>query len=543
MSSGRPRSAVHDGIPPRSEVVLTERLSAWATTQPDATAYVFREKSWTYGDAVSAALQVAGGLAALGVEAGDLVASWLPNGPAAVATWLGVNSAGAVVAPLHLAYRGDILEHVLNLSGAQVLVAHRQLLPRLAGLTLPHLRTVAVVGEGEESPVPPGLVLVDWWDVAEHSPLDRPVSREPWDEMAMLYTSGTTGPSKGVLCSYLHHYAYSSHLLPAEICELDRFYLCTPLSHVAGTAALVGMTIRGGALVVADAFSASRFWDDIRTFGVTTTFMISSMATSLSKQPPSHLDAHNPLQSAYMAPLLPDVGEFEARFGVSVYTGFGMTEVPTATHSGYSPRETRSCGRAVDPDCYELRLVDEHDVEVPDGTVGELILRHRYPWVLNSGYKDMPAATAEAWRNGWFHTGDYMIRAEDGEYFIVDRKKDVVRRRGENISSVEVEKALIQHPAVVEAAVIGVPSPDAADQEIMAVVIVHDGFDPAELIRFLVPRLPDFMVPRFVDVVTELPKTPSLKVAKYALRASGIRASTWDRVVAGIDVPRERIER
>jgi crotonobetaine/carnitine-CoA ligase len=386
-------------------------------------------------------------------------------------------------------------------------------------------------------------VSVDWRQVAEHSPIPQAARREPWNEMAMIYTSGTTGPSKGVLCSYLHHYAYASHLLPGEIGRTDRFYLCTPLSHVAGTAALVGMVIRGGGLVVVEGFSASRFWDDIRAFEVTTTFFISSMATSLSKQPASDRDADNPLRSAYMAPLLPDVREFETRFGVSIYTGFGMTEVPTATHSGFSPQDTRSCGRAVDPECYELRIVDDSDIEVPDGTVGELILRHRYPWVLNSGYKDMPAATAEAWRNGWFHTGDYMIRNEGGEYFIIDRKKDVIRRRGESISSVEVEKALTQYPTVIEAAVVGVRLPDATDEEVMAVLVVRDGFEPAELITFLVPRLPDFMVPRFVDIVPELPKTPSLKVAKYALRVTGIRATTWDRVAAGIEVPRERIGR
>lgn len=538
---GRPRSAVHDGLPPRETAVLPELVAARAASSPDAPAVLFRDETWTYGELSRRMSAVACGLARLGVEDGAFVGAWLPNGPQGVLAWLGVNAVGAVWAPLHLAYRGAVLEHALNLSGARVLIAHRQLLPRLAGLDLAHLRTIVAVGDGDRSAAP-GLDIVDWETVAAATSPAPSRPRDPWQNMAMIYTSGTTGPSKGVLCSYLHHFAYASHLLPDTIGEDDRFYLCTPLAHVAGTAALFGMVVRGGSIAIVDTFSVSRFWDDVRHFGATTTFIISSMANLLNKQPTTGQDAENPLRSTYMAPLLPDVQAFERRFGVAVYSAFGMTEVPSAIHTGFSPTNPQSCGRAVDPQCYELRIVDDADLEVPDGTVGELVLRHRYPWVLTSGYKDMPTATAEAWRNGWFHTGDYMLRNTAGDYFIVDRKKDSIRRRGENISSVEVETALARYPGIVEAAVVGVPSPDGAEDEVKAVVVPRGtGFDPADLIRFAIPLLPHFMVPRYVETVEALPKTASLKVEKFVLRQSGVSERTWDRVAAGVDVPHERI--
>jgi crotonobetaine/carnitine-CoA ligase len=222
-----------------------------------------------------------------------------------------------------------------------------------------------------------------------------------------------------------------------------------------------------------------------------------------------------------------------------------MSEVPVPIVSGLDPDDDRSCGRAADPEHYELRLVDEHDVPVPRGTPGELIARHTLPWMINSGYKNMPEATANAWRNGWFHTGDQFVQDETGNFFFLDRMKDVIRRRGENISSFEVEKEVMSHPLVKDAAVVAVKNPsvdeDVDDEEVMVFVVLAEGAtrDPAELCEYLVGRMPRHWVPRFVEYVDELPRTESHKVKKAVLREAGLTAATWDREQAGIVYRRE----
>jgi crotonobetaine/carnitine-CoA ligase len=269
------------------------------------------------------------------------------------------------------------------------------------------------------------------------------------------------------------------------------------------------------------------------------------MVSFLLGQPLSDSDADNPLRYVYMGPLT-RVQEFCARFGVDVWTGFGMTELPTALRSGLNPTSETTVGRPFNPD-FECRLVDEHDLPVPDGTPGELIVRHRHPWVMNSGYKDMPEATTEAWRNGWFHTGDQLLVDADGEWIFVDRSKDAIRRRGENISSYEVEVEVLSHEDVDQVAAIAVPNPDlegtAGDEEVKVVVVPVKGrtIDPVELIEYLIPRMPRHNVPRYIEIVDELPRTPSFKVKKAELRAAGITEQTWDRERAGVKLGRERL--
>jgi crotonobetaine/carnitine-CoA ligase len=223
-----------------------------------------------------------------------------------------------------------------------------------------------------------------------------------------------------------------------------------------------------------------------------------------------------------------------------------MTELPTPLRSELNPVHETTVGRPFNPD-YECRLVDEHDLPVPPGVPGELIVRHRHPWVINSGYKDMPEATAEAWRNGWFHTGDQLVVEAEGEWVFVDRAKDAIRRRGENISSYEVEVEVLTHPDVDQVAAIAVPNPDvehaAGDEEVKIVVVPVKGaaIDPLALVEYLVPRMPRHMVPRFIEVADELPRSSSYKVMKAKLREGGIGAETWDRERAGVKLKRERL--
>jgi crotonobetaine/carnitine-CoA ligase len=239
---------------------------------------------------------------------------------------------------------------------------------------------------------------------------------------------------------------------------------------------------------------------------------------------------------ALMFPVVADHREFEARFGLKIRTLYSMTETGPVTASGWSPDDATSCGR-IQPG-YQLRIVDEDDYEVPDGTVGELIVRADEPWVLSAGYLDMPEATAIAWRNGWFHTGDAMRRDAAGNFYFVDRIKDAIRRRGENISSFEVEAHVLAHPDVAECAAVAVPS-EWGEDEVKIVVVATAGITPVALIEFLADRMPRFMIPRYVEFVEELPKTDAtFRVRKVELRERGVNEATWDREAAGMKLSR-----
>jgi crotonobetaine/carnitine-CoA ligase len=286
------------------------------------------------------------------------------------------------------------------------------------------------------------------------------------------------------------------------------------------------------------------FLDDTRRLNATATLVLHAMTSFLLAQPRRDDDRDNPVRVAYMGPL-GHAKEFSERFGISVYTNFGMTEAPGPLASGLDPQNEASCGRPVDPVNYEVRLVDEHDLPVPRGAPGELVLRHSLPWMINLGYKNMPEATARAWRNGWFHTGDQFREDDEGNFYFLDRVKDAVRRRGENISSFEVEAEILAHPNVREVAVVAVPNPDVAegtgDEEVKAVIVLEPDaeLEPEDLIRFLLPRMPRFWLPRFVELVPELPRTESYKVRKAELRTAGITAATWDRERSGMTLERE----
>lgn len=527
-------------IPAAELCVLRPLLDRRAAETPDKTFARFADGSeWTYRQLHEVVRRTAAGLQALGVRQGDHVLSWLPNGPDALRVWFGLNYLGAVYVPINLAYRGRLLEHVVANSDAKLIVAHGDLLGRLSGLQLASLAQAVVLGG---APVPiAGLTLHPAAALAPAAADLAPLTREiaPWDMQCIIYTSGTTGPSKGVMSSYLQLYSMSFepfHYLDQD----DRFMINLPLFHVGGTAPVYAMLAKGGSIAVVDAFDTASFWAMVRESGTTAVVLLGVMAGFVVKQPPRPDDRAHPLKYAIMVPLSEDAPAFAARFGCTVYTVFNMTEVSTPLISGGNPTPLGTCGRPRPG--VEARVVDEYDCEVPRGAVGELILRTDRPWAMNHGYYKNPEATARAWRNGWFHTGDAFRLDTDGNFFFVDRMKDAIRRRGENISSFEVETEVSAHPAVKEAAAVAVASEHGEDEVLVAVSLAEGKtLDPAELIQFLIPRMPHFMVPRYIRIVSELPKTPTQKVQKHLLRSEAITADTWDRERAGIRIRRERI--
>jgi crotonobetaine/carnitine-CoA ligase len=532
-------------LPEARDCVLGVMLDEHAERRPDDVVAVFDDgATWTWAQARDAVRVTAGVLRTLGVREGDLVGMWLPNGPTAVRVWWAVNWLGATLVPINVAYRGPLLTHVLRDSAVSLLVAHHELVPRLADVTGTGLRDVVVVGgAGEATGAWAGAAGVTTHGEQVLSsgaqPVRRPVAAGPWEPQAVVYTSGTTGPSKGVKVSYLQVFE-SMRAAYGYLSAEDRFLVNLPLFHVSGIGGVLTALLTGGSFALVADFSTSTFWDVLRERRCTSVVLMGVMATFLMKVPARADDAANPLRSVLMVPLAVDAKAFSARFGCDVYTVFNMTEISSPLVAGPQPEPVGTCGRVRAG--IEARLVDEFDQEVADGQIGELILRADLPWTMTEGYLNNPAATAAAWRNGWFHTGDAFRRDEHGNYFFADRIKDAIRRRGENISSYELEAVVGEHPAVREMAAVAVPSPVGED-DVLIVVAPVDGaeLDPGELLRFLVPRLPHYMVPRYVRIVPELPKTPTAKIQKHLLRSAGVTHDSYDRESHGVVVARERL--
>ncbi|WP_052134559.1 AMP-binding protein [Sphingomonas sp. 37zxx] len=528
-------------VPHAAECVLRDMLEQRARDTPDKPYVRFEDgSSWTYGETLTAARQAAAGLAALGVTAGDVVFLWLPNGPGFLRAWFGVNFLGAAVAAPNLALRGTVLEHLIALSGARIAIVHGGVMDRLGDIALGSLTTL--VEAGPASGLDLGLPVLAADAVLTGHPADAAPRAmiHPWTPQFILFTSGTTGPSKGAIVTYVQMHDLARATFGGRLGADDNYLLNMPLFHISGTRAAYGMLMLGGAITLVGHFKTDSFWDIARQHGTTACVLLGAAASFLEGRPPRPDDADNPMKLVSMVPLVRDPGAWGARFGVDVVTAYGMSELSVPILSDRNPAIADSCGK-LRPG-YQARIVDDFDCDVPEGGIGELILRADRPWTISPGYWRMPEATAEVWRNGWFHTGDSFRRDPDGNYFFVDRKKDAIRRRGENISSYEVEVEALAHPAVREAAAIGVPSPVSED-DLMIVVALEPGetLDAKLLFDHLRPRMAHFMLPRYIRFVGELPKTPSLRVQKHLLRDAGVTSDTWDRELAGENVRRETI--
>ena len=468
-------------------------------------------------------------LSELGVGPGSHVLLLLGNTELYVLSWLALAKLGAVEVPVNPAYRGQLLGHVVDTSNASVLIADAALLENVAQVSddVPSLRTVLVSGgsaAGLELPAKTVLSLDALGDD------DSPLAADPAykDAMALMYTSGTTGPSKGVLVSHAHAYEYANSVRAALQLEAsDVYYAPLPLFHIAGQWAVVyAALMSGGSAVIEERFSVSAFWDDVARSGATVSFLLGAMANFLYGQPARAADADNTLTRLLMSPLVPELDDFRRRFGVEVATAYGSTEANVSIYSDFSIDDPRQCGRARPG--WRVEILDEDDEPAPTEQSGEIVVRPPEPWLTMKGYLGNPRATAEAYRNCWMHTGDIAYRDQDGNFYFVDRKSDAIRRRGENISSFEVEREVNAHPRVLESAAIGVAS-EHTEQEILICVVPRDadGLDPRELWEYLAERAPRFMVPRYIRVLPALPKTDTGKIQKGVLREQGTR-DAWD---------------
>jgi crotonobetaine/carnitine-CoA ligase len=426
---------------------------------------------------------------------------------------------GAIAVPINTAAMGPQIEYFLRDSGAKVLVIEGDLLPRLDHVDRGRLALEQIWVTGE-LPVP-------------GAPME-PAAVKPGDTLAILYTSGTTGPSKGVMCPHAQYYWWGINSI--ELLEITADdVLCTtlPLFHINALSTFTQALLSGARMVLQERFSASAFWPAMVHSEATVLYLLGAMVPILLAQPPGAAERGHRVRIA-LGPGAPPkmIAAFGERTGVPILEGYASTETNFIIGSTIARQKPGTVGRIRAG--YQARVVDEEDFEVAAGVPGELLLRADEPYAFASGYFGMPEKTVEAWRNLWFHTGDRVVQDADGYFRFLDRLKDAIRRRGENISSYEVEQVLLSHTSVEMAAVFPVRS-ELAEDEVMAAIVLKPGerLDPLELMAFCEPRMPYFSIPRFVDFVQELPRTENGKVQKFKLRERGAGERTWDREAAG----------
>jgi crotonobetaine/carnitine-CoA ligase len=481
----------------------------------------------SFAELRDAAAAWAGLLAEIGIERGDRVAAIAGNRIELVELLLGCAWMGAVAVPLNTALRGRQVQHALTNSGAKALIIETEHLDALARVPPPASLEHVWLLDRERAHRAHGYVCEPL-----PTPGEQAVSADvrPGDTLAILYTPASTGLARGVCCPHAQLYWWG--VLNSEFLSITTDDVCfttLPLFHASAINSLCQALVAGASWVVAPRFTATRYWRLAAEHGATRTYLRGAMVDMLLAQPASRDDTAHAVSAALAPGAAPQLYEpFRERFGVQLLDGYDSTETNRITGVAGEAQRPGSLGRAL-PE-FELAVFDANDAPVPAGQPGELVVRPRHPFSMASGYHAMPEATLAAWRNLWFHTGERVFCDADGWYRLVDRAKDAIRRRGENVSSFEVEQALAEHPAVAAVAVFPVGS-EVAEDEVMAAVVLEPGreTDPLELIHFCEPRIAAFAIPRYIDIVPALPLSDNGKVRKSELRERGVTHGTWDR--------------
>ena len=502
-------------------------------------------REFTCGELDRTSNRLANGLAASGISKGAHVAVMMDNSPEHLLLVFALGKIGAVCVPLNTACQGQILDYYMNQSDASAIVADTRYLDRFeAWSSGPSPMCLVVFDDGHRGHdrPPRGGGILDYQALIDASS-DAPPSAEILcsDLACLSYTSGTTGPSKGNMLSHAASLAFGlSNAEHHEYRASDVAYVCLPLFHGnALQAATFGALVSGASVVLTRRFSASRFMPEVRQSGATLSNLLGSMVNFLWNQPPTAEDSDNQLRMVAAVPMPRFAAGFERRFGTRLVSNYGLSDYGMATAFTIKDpvEKLGSAGRARKN--YQVRIVDEQDFELPPGEVGEIVLWTSDPWRASTGYYKLPEATLAALRNLMFHTGDRGYLDEDGYLFFVDRKKDAIRRRGENISAFEVEQILMAHPAVQEAVAFPVQA-DTSEDEVAVAIILDRPATERELIAYAAENMAYYMVPRFIDLRHELPRTHNQKVQKYKLRQEleSRIGSVWDREKEGIVVQR-----
>lgn len=504
---------------------LTDEL-AWATLEraaaahPDRDFLRFREGAVSYANFAEGARDYAARFARFGVRQGDVAPTFFPNGLPAAATGFALMRLGAVWAPINTEFRGEQLVRALNMTGASVIVVDQPYLETIVSVlpALEHVRSVIV--HGCDAPQAMGEVRFARLEQLPGGPAPSIANVSRADVAMIQFTSGSTGVSKAVQLS--HGYLVGQARLTSKYFDLkagDVVYCPFPLYHWDATIGTVmGALVRGATAALADRFSVSRFWDDVRAFEATMFDFMGATLTFLFERPPTVQDRDHKVRLAWGLPMPEFRAAFEERFGFPLLEGYGSTEGGVCVFQKLSESYPKgSCGRLA-PE-FELKLVDDDDEPVAVGEVGEIVTRPHDRTLMMNGYLNMPEVNAELIRDGWYHTGDLGRLDADGNLYFAGRKKDIIRRRGENISALEIEREVASHPAVIEAAAFGVPSP-FTEEDVAVAIVVRPGaqLSEDELRSYCEGRMARYMAPRHIFIVDALPKTPTEKVAKAELK-------------------------
>jgi len=518
-------------------------LRARAQAHPDRLFLVSGEDRMTYADVDRRSDAVAAGLADVGVGPGDRVAVISSNRTEMLELFFALPKLGAVNVPLNVFLKGDFLRYQLDDSETSTLVADAPGLASAEGVLddLPALKRIVVL---DDTGVPSrGIETLPYARVRASSATVPSLALDRSSLMAIMYTSGTTGMPKG--CMLPHGWYLTTPRSSKEMMgygDGDILSTALPMFHAWAQGMVMGALYNGISAVVDPVFSPGTVVDRWRETGATVYAGVGMMGMAMLAVPESQSDRDHRLRCTLMLPFAPgDQRRFEDRFGVTMLSQmYGQTECGAICYAGLDvERKPGTIGYPAP--LYDLRLVDDQDADVPDDEPGEIVVRPREPFAMYLGYWRKPDATAEAWRNLWHHTGDLARRDADGTITFVDRKKDALRRRGENVSSVQLEVAIAAHPKIAEVAVLGLPSPLTED-DIKACVVLAPGqtVTPDELFAFFQETLPYFAVPRYVEVVDQLPRNATMRVMKHLLRARGVTPETWDLDSMGFRVEKSR---
>ncbi len=504
----------------------------------------FDGDSITFHDFDRDSTWMAHGLKELGVASGDTVASLLDNNLNSILLWFAVNKLGAIHVPVNTAYKGEFLRHQLADCGAKIIISESDYATRVAQVAsgLPDVHTFLYAGDKPDCHIQEWRIQPLEKSVVESdAPLD--ISVRPDQLSVLIYTAGTTGPSKG--CMVSHNYICNLARQSIEVTGKtsgDIHWSCLPLFHLNATATVVlSSLLVGGMAAISRRFSVSRFWSEIERSGATVANILGSMIPLLADAPENDAmkRCRGQLRAVVGAPFPAELQKkWRDRFDIH-YAGanvFGLSESSLLTSLPLSaPAPPGSSGKR--NVCFDVRIIDEEGNELPPGDTGEIIARPLKPHVMFEGYWNRPEDTTKVMKNMWFHTGDIGKFDEDGFFYFVDRKKDYLRRRGENISSFEMETTFRKHPDIVDLAVHAVFS-DLGEDDVKVTALMVEGstVTEEELCCWAIERLPYFAIPRYIEFRKELPRNPVGRILKYKLREEGCTPRTWDRERSTIEL-------
>jgi crotonobetaine/carnitine-CoA ligase len=522
---------------PASDRILSTILTRQAERYGERVLLVAGETRWSFGQTAAIAAASAQALVDAGIRPGDRVALMCSNRPEFLQVYLGCAWLGAIAVPINTALRGFQLSHIFRNSRPALLVVEAQFVDAIesveAGVDLPPRAWIVGAAAGAVDARLSAVPLPALGAAASAGAV------RPGDTVAILYTSGTTGPAKGVCCPQAQLFwwgIYSARALGVR--EGDVLFTTLPLFHTNALNAFYQALLNGCTYVLEPKFSASGFWAAAQRHKATVGYLLGAMASMLLAQPKNANDKAHRLRVALGGGVPPQIhGPFLQRFGVPLVDGYGSTET-NFVFAGTIPSD-RPGTMGYLADGIEARIVDENDSALPDGQAGELVLRAGEPFAFATGYFGMPEKTVEAWRNLWFHSGDRVVRDADGHYRFIDRMKDSIRRRGENVSSWEVEQTIQSHPAVAACAIYPLPS-ELGEDEVAAAILLEPGqsLEPVDIVRHCEGQIAYFAIPRYVRILSQMPLTENGKIKKGVLREAGITTDTWDREAAGVKVRR-----